>query len=166
MVDDRAEAVLRKMLEHILRGELDDFYGAIEAAGEQVAETAATLAILASGYIAVDVPSRWPTGADVRALAKNAADTPGTQVTEDEIREYLTRVVLGGESPLTVFEAEGNRAALIPLFATADLLVSFSGQHETHWKYLDAIWNALDATETLDATLAPAVTFLFGRRKK
>lgn len=75
-------------------------------------------------------------------------------------------MVLGGESPLTVFEAKGTRAALIPLFATADLLVSCSGEHETHWKYLDTIWNALDAAETVDASLAPAMTFLFGRRRK
>lgn len=61
MIDDRAEAALRKMLEHILRGELDDFYTAVQDAGEQVAETARSLAIMASGYIAVDVPSRWPT---------------------------------------------------------------------------------------------------------
>jgi hypothetical protein len=161
-IDPKIEAPLRKMLGHAMRGELDDLYALILAAGEQVSEAATVLAIKASGYISVQVSERWPLEPDIKALSRHAADTPNTQVTADEIAAYLSRVVLGNESPLTVFPGD-KKAGIIPLFSTANLLVSYCAQHRDQWDYLDSIWNALDAAETIDKSLPPAVVYLYGK---
>lgn len=162
-IDPKIEAPLRKMLGHAIRGEEDDLYSLILSAGDQVFEAATVLMIKAAGYIAVRTSKRWPNDADIRALAEYAASSPGSQVTEEEIAAYLSRVVLADESPLKVFPGD-KKAGMIPLFATANLLMSFHGQYENQWKYLDDIWNALDAAETLNDSVPPAVVFLYGKR--
>lgn len=162
MIDLKAEAPLRKMLGHIMRDESDALDALIDEIGPQTYESAVALAIAASGYIAIDTSRRWPNEADIKALAKHAATTRGSQVTESEISDYLSRVVLGSDNPLDVFE--GNRAAIIPLFATANLLVSYSGLYENQWKYLDAIWNAIDAADQLEPVVLPAAMFRFARK--
>ncbi|MBO0802199.1 MAG: hypothetical protein J2P25_03875 [Nocardiopsaceae bacterium] len=162
MVDPKVEAPLRKMLGHIMRGETDDALELAEEIGPQTYESAVALAIAASGYIAIDTASRWPNQADIKALAKHAATTRGSQVTESEISDYLSRVVLGSDNPLDVFQ--GNRAAIIPLFATANLLVSYSGLYADQWEYLDAIWNAIDEADQLQPAVLPAATFRLGRK--
>lgn len=162
MVDPKIEAPLRKMLGHAMRGELDELDSLIDSVGPQVYEAAAALMVMASGYIAVSTSKRWPEEVDVQALARNSATAPHSQVTEAEIRDYLSRVVLGSESPIDVFD--GNRAAIIPLFATANLLLRFSGLYEDQWKYLDAIWNAVDAADHVAPDILPAMVFRFGRK--
>jgi hypothetical protein len=162
MVDPEIEAPLRKMLAHVMRGETDDALELAEEIGPQRYESAVALAIAASGYIAVSTSRRWPQEADVQALARNSVKAPHSQVTEAEIHDYLARVVLASENPLTVFE--GSRAALIPLFATANLLLRFSGEYEDQWKYLDAIWNSLDAAEATSTDVAPGVVYLYSRK--
>lgn len=162
MVDPEVEAPLRKMLGHIMRGEDDALDALIEEIGPQMYESALALAIAASGYIAVRVSKRWPNEADVRALARHAADTPGTQVTEDEIRTYLSRVVLDSDNPVDVFKS--NRGAIIPLFATANLVLTFSARYRDQWDYLDVIWDAINVADQLDADVLPAATFRFARK--
>lgn len=163
-VDPKTEAPTRKLLGHAIRGELDDLYQLIADIGPEAYESVGALAILASGYMAVDTARRWPNSADIDALARNAADSPGAQVTEDEIREYLARVVLGNEQVLAVFEGN-EKAPLIPLFAAAVMLLSFHGLYEDQWAYLDAIWNSLDAAEAAPAAVAPATVYLYGKAK-
>lgn len=162
MIDPKVEAPLRKMLGHIMRGEEDDLDAQIDKIGPQMYESAVALAIAASGYIAIDASERWPREVDIRELAKRAATTRGSQVTESEISEYLSRVVLGSENPLDVFE--GNRAAIIPLFATADLLLTFHARYANQWKYLDAIWNAIEVADQLEPVVLPAAMFRFARK--
>lgn len=162
MVDPKVEAPLRKMLGYIMRGESDKLDALIEEIGPRMYESAVALAIAASGYIAVRVSKRWPNEVDVKALARHAVDVRDTHVTESEIRDYLSRVVLGSDNPLDVFE--GNRAAIVPLFATANLVLSFCGQYENQWKFLDAIWNAIEEADRLEDAVLPAATFRFARK--
>jgi hypothetical protein len=164
-IDPKIEAPLRKMLGHAMRGELDDLYALILAAGDQVSEAAVVLAIKASGYISVHVSERWPRDVDVRELAKRAVKTTaGREVTEDEISTYLSRVVLGNESVLEAFPGD-KKAGIIPLFTTAALLASFGPKGLTQWEYLDSIWNALDTAEAADDSVAPAMVYLYGKAK-
>lgn len=162
MVDPTVEAPLRKMLGHLMRDEEDRALEIAEEIGPQMYESAVALAIAASGYIAVRVSKRWPNETDIGILAKRAADVRDTQVTESEIIAYLSRVVLGTDNPVDVFE--GSRAAIIPLFATANLLLSYSAQYDTQWKFLDAIWNAIDVADQLEDDVLPAATFRFTRK--
>jgi hypothetical protein len=151
------------MLGHVMRGELDAFGALIEAIGPQMYEAAAGLAIMASGYIAIQVSERWPNGDDVQALAKRAATSPNSQVTADEISAYLSRVVLAGESPLAGVDDQ-KKASVIPVFATANLLVSYCAQHEDQWAYLDEIWAGVDAADQAAPAVLPAMVFRFGRK--
>jgi hypothetical protein len=164
-IDPKIEAPTRKLLGHAIRGELDDLYALIVRIGPQAYEGVVALAIQASGYIAIQVSERWPLVADVRALAKRAARSPISQVTEDEIAACLWRVVLGSESPLEVFPGD-ERAALIPLFTAAVLLISYSALHKDQWAYLDSIWNSLDAAEAVEVAVAPAVMYLYARKHR
>lgn len=163
-VDPKIEAATRKLLGHAIRGEMDHFYELIADIGPEVYEGVGELVILAAGYIATDISGRWPSRADIAALAEHGATPRHSQVTETEIREHLTRVVFGGEPVLEVFAGD-ERAPLVPVFVAADLLLSFSGNYGDQWEYLDAIWNALDAAENVDGTVVPAVIYLAGKQR-
>jgi hypothetical protein len=102
---------------------------------------------------------------DVQALAKHASTSPNSQLTADEIAAFLSRVVLGSKSPLEVFPGD-EKAALIPLFAAADLLISYCAAHKDHWAYLDSIWNSFDAAEDVEVPVAPAVMYLYGKKQR
>jgi hypothetical protein len=69
--------------------------------------------------------------------------TRETKPSEQEIYEYLSRVALGPEKLDDVFSIEG--LATIPLFATANLLLSFCPRDKEWWEYLDQIWDAAEA---------------------
>lgn len=160
-VNPTVEAPTRKMLGQVLRGELDEFGSLVESIGSQMYESAVALCIQASGYIAVSAANGWPTDADITTMARHAATTKRSQVTEQEISDYISRVVLKNESPLTVFDGS-SKAAVIPVFSTAVLLVSFHGRYDDQWQYLDAIWNAINAAENVDDAVVPAVIYAHG----
>lgn len=159
-IDPKIEAPLRKMIGHVMRGEEDELAELVLSVGDQVYEAAAALSIQAAGYIAVHVSGRWPTDADLAAIAKRAARP---YVTEDEIRRYFARVVFHSESPLGVFDDQ-KRAAMIPLFTLAGLLSAFGPKDTDQWGYLDQIWNAINAAESLNDAVVPAVVYQFGRK--
>jgi len=70
--------------------------------------------LFASAYIAIDVSERWPTEADLREIAKSAAESAtGLDITEQEIFEYLSRVALGSEQLDDIFSVDG--IATVPL---------------------------------------------------
>lgn len=163
MVDPKVEAPLREMLEYALRGEDEKLGDLIRKIGPEMYEQAAALAIVASGYIAVRVSTRWPQEVDIKALAKHAATTKGARYTQDEIAAYLSRVVLRSESPLALFEDQ-EKAAVLPIFATAYLLLSFSAQYDTQWKFLDAIWNSIEVSDQLPDDVLPGAVFRFLRK--
>jgi hypothetical protein len=104
----------------------------------------------------VDVSDRWPTDADLREIAERAAQS-ATQlaITEQEIYEYLSRVALGPEKLDDVFSVEG--IATVPLFATANLLLSFCSHEKDWWEYLDQIWDAADVADRTSLTVLPAL---------
>jgi hypothetical protein len=158
-IDPTIEGPLRKMLGHAIRHELDELAELILAEGETVYGTAATWCIVLSGYIAIDVSERWPAEGDLRAIASHASQSAANlPVTEDEIYTYLSRVVLGFESPLIVF-ADQEKAAMIPLFATADLLLSY-GRQELDWsEYLDLIWDGIEVAEQTKPAALPALMY-------
>ena len=74
------------LIGHALRWELEELAPLIQATGNEVYPHILTLYGFACAYITVDVGERFPTDADLRALARNAAD-PATElpVTEAEV---------------------------------------------------------------------------------
>lgn len=155
-IDPKTEQQTRKMLGHAIRHELDDLAAVVHAQGSEVLLASIPLCLLASAYIAVDVSDRWPTDADLREIAKSAAQS-ATQldITDQEIYEYLSRVALGQEKLDDIFAAEG--IATVPLFATANLLLTFCPHEKDWWEYLDQIWEATEVADRTSLTVLPAL---------
>jgi len=144
------------MLGYAIRHELDDLAALVRSEGSDILPGSISLCVLISAYIAIDVSDRWPTDADLREIAKYAAESATElDITEQEIYEYLSRVALGSENLDDVFSVEG--LATVPLFATANLLLTFH-PHEKHWwEYLDQIWDAVETAERTSLTVLPAL---------
>lgn len=155
-IDPKIEQPTRKMLGHAIRRELGDLAALIQSEGSDVVLGSLPLCLFASAYVAVDVSARWPTDADLRQIANRAAQA-ATQldITEQEIYQYLSRVALGPDKLDDVFSPEG--VTTVPLFATANLLLSFCPHEKDWWEYLDQIWDAADAADRTSLTVLPAL---------
>ena len=155
-IDPKIERPTRKMLGYAIRHELDDLAAVARTEGSDVLVGSIPLCLFASAYIAIDVSDRWPTDADLHEIAKLAArSATELDISEEEIYEYLSRVALGQEKLDDVFSIEG--LATIPLFATANLLLSFCPHEKDWWEYLDQIWEAAEAAERTSLTVLPAL---------
>ena len=155
-IDQKAEQATRKMLGHAIRHELDDLAALVQAEGNEALLATIPLCLLASAYIAVDVSGRWPTEADLREIAGSAAQSvTRLDITEQEIFAYLSRVALGPDKLDDVFSTEG--VATIPLFATANLLLTFCPRDKEWWEYLDQIWDATETAERTSPAILPAL---------
>jgi hypothetical protein len=144
------------MLGHAIRHELEELASVIQVAGNDTLVASIPLCLFASAYIAIDVCERWPTEADFREIAKSAAESEtGLDITEQEIYEYLSRVALGAERLDDVFSIEG--VATIPLFATANLLLTFRPKEKHWWEYLDQMWDAAEKAENTSLSVLPAL---------
>jgi len=155
-IDQKTEQPTRKMLGHAIRHELDELAASVRAEGNDALLGSIPLCLFASAYIAIDVSGRWPTDADLLEVAKSAVSAvTRLDITDQEIYEYLSRVALGPEKLDDVFSVEG--LATIPLFATANLLLTFCPRDNDWWEYLDQIWSAAEAAERTSLTVLPAL---------
>ena len=164
-IDPKIEQPTRAMLGHAIRHELGELATAIQAAGNDTLLASIPLCLFASAYIAIDVCERWPTNADIREIAKSAAESEtGLDITEQQIYEYLSLVALGTERLDNVFSAE--RGATIPLFATANLLLTFRPKEKHWWEYLDQMWDAADNAERTSLSVLPALMLRARKERK
>jgi hypothetical protein len=155
-IDRKIEQSTRTMLGHAIRRELDELAELIRTVGNEGVVGSIPLCLFASAYIAIDVSERWPTEADLREIAKSAAESvTGLDITEQEIFEYLSRVALGSERLDDVFSVDG--IATVPLFATANLLLTFRPKEKHWWEYLDQIWDAAETADQLSLSVLPAL---------
>jgi hypothetical protein len=169
VIDPKVEGPARKLLGHAIRGEREELAPLIHATGNEVYPHILTAYGFASAYIAIDVCQRPPTEADLRELSRlTATAVTRLPITDSEIYEFLSRVVLGGEFVDDVFAME--RAAVVPLFTAANLLIKFGPIEKEWWEYLDQIWDAYEAAGKTSAAVLPALTYLVhlngGTRKK
>jgi hypothetical protein len=155
-IDRKAEQATRAMLGHAIRHELDDLAAQMRMAGKETLPRILGLCVLASAYIAIDVSDRWPTDGDLHELAKRAArSATELDITEQEIYEYLSRIAFGSEKLDDVFSEEA--IVPIPLYATANLLLTFSPGEKHWWEYLDQIWDAAETADHTSLTVLPAL---------
>src|ERR1700761_6436150 len=151
-IDPRIEQPTRKMLGHAIRHELDELAALIQSAGSDVVGGSLSLCLFASAYIAVDVSGRWRDEADLREIAASAAQSATElEITQEAIYEYLSRVALGPDKIDDVFPAQ--EIVTVPLFATADLLLTFCPHEKDWWEYLDQIWDAADTADRTSVTV-------------
>jgi hypothetical protein len=155
-IDPKIEQPTRKMLGHAIRHELDELAALVRAEGDEALLGSIPLCLFASAYIAIDVSDQWPTDADLKEIAKAAAESvTRLDITEQEIYEYLSRVALGPEKLDDVFSVEG--LATVPLFATANLLLTFCPRDKEWWEYLDQIWDSAEVADRISLTVLPAL---------
>ena len=106
---------------------------------------------------------RWPSDAVLRKIADNASkSSTGLDISDEEIFQYLSRVALGSEKLDDVFSAEG--IATVPLYATANLLLTFCPRDKDWWEYLDQIWDAAETSERTSLSVLP-ILMLRARRE-
>jgi hypothetical protein len=155
-IDPKTEQQTRKMLGHAIRRELDDLAALVRAEGSGALIASIPLCLLVSAYIVIDVAGRWPTDADTREIARHSSESATElDITGQETYEYLSRVALGAEKPGDVFSDQG--VATIPLYATANLLLTFSPGDKHWWQYLDQIWDAAETADRTPLTVLPAL---------
>jgi hypothetical protein len=162
-IDRKIEQTTRTMLGHAMRHELDALADTIQAVGNEAFLSTIPLYLLASAYVAIDVSGmRWPNDVVLRKIAGNASKSAtGLDISDEEIFQYLSRVALGSEKLDDVFSAEG--IATVPLYATANLLLTFCPRDKDWWEYLDQIW---EAAEVADRTVLTALPALMLRARK
>jgi hypothetical protein len=156
-IDRKVEQATRAMLGHAIRHEPDALADAIQSAGNETVLGMIPLCLLASAYVAIDASGmRWPNEVVLRKIADNASKSATRlDITDEEIFQYLSRVALGPEKLDDVFSIEG--LATIPLYATANLLLTFCPLDKEWWEYLDQIWDAAETAERTSLTVLPAL---------
>jgi hypothetical protein len=157
-IDPRIEEPTREMLGHAIRGELPELEAEIAAVGDETYAAGITLCLIIAGYIAVDLAGRWPTEADIRELARHtAASSTDYELREQDVYDYLSRGALGFQPIQEVFPDPGQDYTL-PVLITAQMLIAFRlGDGHDLGRYLDTVWNAVEAAEQADLALLPAL---------
>jgi hypothetical protein len=165
-IEPKAEEPTRDLLGHAIRGEWNDFANVAEDIGDRRLLDCLSLCGRIAGYIAIDISGHtWPTVADVREIAQRmAAVNLDFDLTEDDAHAYLARAALGFE-PLAEVFPDREKLAIVPIFTTAALLVSYRRHGADWWDYLDAIENALEAAAPLSEDVIPALLLLSRRRR-
>jgi len=159
MINDRVEDVFRELLDHALHDRLDDVKREMLDAGEQVYQQVLVLCVQVSAYITIDVSKRLPTEVDYREIAKIGSESrTNLPITEDEMYIFLSQVVFGFKRLDEMFTDE-KRASIVPLFTTANLVLSFFHKGK-HWSdYLDVIENAIEVAEQERLDVLPSLMY-------
>lgn len=158
-IDPKVEAPTRDMLDHAMKGELDEIPDVIQAIGEsQHYQQSIGLCALIAGYVVIDVcGSQWPHEADLRKIADNTAKRT-TRYTLDpaQVYEYLSRSALRFE-PLDQVFSKSADAANWPILMTASLIVVYCPQGKDVWQYLDEIEAGIEAADEIQPNAIPAL---------
>lgn len=163
-IDPKTEKAFRDLLDHALHNRLDDVARGIAEAGPETYEHAAALAVQVAAYIVINAAERYPSAADLKKTASIAAESKtNLPIAEDDIHAFLSRMVFGTENGLAVFQGNED-APLIPLYATANLILSFTPKGTKMWNYLDVIESAIEAAEQARADTLPAFVYRFSRK--
>jgi len=157
IIDPKVEESTRDMLGHAIRGELQDLSTLIQSVGGEQYRYVLGLCLTAAAYIAVDVSARWPTDADVREIARLVAERETeAKLDQADVYDYLSKVVLDFQ-PLPEALGDDVAAATLPVLVTGSMLFIFRPKDRKWWDYLDQIWSAYEAAESLDVSVLPAL---------
>jgi len=166
-IDPKVEAPTRKMLEHAIRGELDELSETIQAVGDdQRFRRCIDLCVVIAGYIAVDVLGpEWPTDAGLREMAQAAARSQVPyEMDESKIYDYLKKSAVGFQALDQVFST-GEEMTTWPIVITASLMLTFCPREKELWEYLDDIEGALEAADSVKPSALPAMVLRAHRQE-
>lgn len=118
-----------------------------------------------TGHLAVDAAERHPTDPDRRQIVRiGATAITGLPITEDEIYLFLAKKMFARETLSPVAE-DRSRAALIPMYALANLILILSPKGMHQWTYLDVAESAIGAADKTNFGIPPLMVYRFGRRE-
>jgi DNA-binding XRE family transcriptional regulator len=161
-IDPTIEKPTRDLLGHAIRGELEAMGQQVYAIGDERYLECINLCIAIAGYLGIDIAERWPSDADLREIARHAAETTTKfDLNASDVFDYLSRIVFGAEKLDQVFP-DITVSTTLPILATASILVSFRPKNlrDKHWwDYLDVIEGASEQATTLDPAVLPAFTY-------
>jgi hypothetical protein len=164
--DADIEEQTRKLLRHAMRGELEEMGRLAGSLGDERYLDCLRWCVFISGYIGVDVSERWPTDADLREIARHAAETTHKyELDASAVFDFLSRLVFGTETLDEAFP-DAKVAATLPVVATARIIVSFRAPDpDKHWyEYLDDIWGGYSVAARLNRAVLPALMFSIRRK--
>jgi hypothetical protein len=158
-IDPKVEGPTRDMLDHAMRGDLEKIDEVIHRLGsDQRFRECVGLCLLVAGYVAVDVcGSQWPSEASIHKIAENvAAAEKRFRLDPSEVHDFLGRGALRLE-PLDQVFPDLSEAALLPILATASLLLTYRPRDKDPWDYLDEIEEATETAATIKPSVLPAM---------
>lgn len=164
-IDPKSEQAAREILGRAVRGEIEDLAMLISAIGGEQYRRVLSLCLFATTYVAVDVSGRWPTEADVRKIARIIVGREqAIELNEADVYDYVFDAALRLR-PLQEALGSAGKAAALPVLVTGKMLFRFRPPGLTWWEYLDRVWNASLAAETLDLSALPALLIRDHRAK-
>jgi hypothetical protein len=166
LLDADIEEQTRKLLGHAFRGQLEEMVRLADSLGDERYLGCLRWCVLITGYIGIDVSGGWPTEADLREIARHAADTETIELDQSAVFDYLSRLVFGTETLDEVFP-DVEVAAVIPVLATGRIIVSFRPQEvrDKRWyEYLDIIVGGYEVAARLNPAVLPALMYRIRRK--
>lgn len=164
LINTKVEVALREALARVAHVEVDQITAPLEALDEAEHTEALGLAVMITGYVAVDAcGSQWPATASVRriadALATKGSTAKRLRLDTEEIYAYLSRVVLGPERIDEVIPDEPDFTRL-PVIVAVQALAVYCPEEIEIWDYLDRIESAIEVALALPAPVLPAAVML------
>lgn len=157
-IDPKVEDSTRTMLDHVLKGSLDEIPKVASAIGDERFRECLELCVSIAGYVMVDVMAPdWPTDASLRDLAQRAARARiPFELDPTQVYDYLRVSVSGFQSLDQVFSADEEKA-IMPIVIAAALVLAFHTRGQNVWEYLDAIEEALETADDVKPSILPAM---------
>lgn len=165
-IDSKVSDQFRVMLSFALQNRVEDFVSGISETGAARYETLLALAIGVTGHVVVETAERYPNDADLEKIAEVAARAnTGLPIDADEIHAYLSKVVFGSDN-VTGISEDPQKAAVIPMFALANIMIGFMPRGLDQWGWLDTIESSIEAMEKLNEAVLPTAVYMFGRKSR
>lgn len=161
--DDKLSAQFRVMLSYAMQNRVEDFMSGVAEMGRSPYESMLALAIQVTGHVVVETAERWPNDADLERISEIAERAvTGLPIDREEIRAYLSGVVFGKDQVTSIAE-DSTKAAVIPMFALANIMLSFLPKGVDQWGWLDAIEASIETMDKLNEAVLPTAVYMFGR---
>jgi hypothetical protein len=158
----KAKTALLRAIAAVAGLEIDRIESELDVLDETELAEALGLAVLITGYVAVDaVGTEWPTQRSMRRIA-DALTRVGTvsktlQLDPERIYQYLSRVVLGPESLDAFLDPDDPAEIMRFVVIVANRAAGVYCPKELEiWEYIDQIESAIEAAWSFQPAVFPA----------
>lgn len=165
-IDPKVEKPTRRMLEGVIRDDLDVIPRTASEIGDDRLRECIGLCVIISGYVTLDVLGpEWPTDDGLRELAKGVARARiDVELDVSKIHEFLRTSAIGFQSLDHVF-TDQQEMTVLPILIAASLLLAFHPRDQEIWEYLNDLEEALEAADSVKPSIYPAMILAAHRRE-